>query len=249
MITQRALVAGVSGANNMLAQSGISIGPDDSVLSYMPLAHIFDRIIEEFALAIGGSIGYWQGNVKKLMDDAEDFKPTLFIAVPRILERVTDVVESKLAKGPAAARIAFNAAFSYKLFLLHRGLPHWASGLGVDALIFKKVKQALGGRVRFLVSGGAPLAPHVEDFCNVCLAPVLQGYGLTETCAASYIMLPDPRLAHTVGPPLSPTEFRLESVPELKYDATADPPQVKEGAVNEKGSPHCCPGGMKYRLT
>lgn len=82
-----------------------------------------------------------------------------------------------------------------------------------------------GGNCRFIVSGGAPLAPHVEDWANVCLAPVLQGYGLTETCAASFIMLPDPRLAHTVGPPLTPTEFRLESVKELNYDATVDPPK------------------------
>ena len=79
--------------------------------------------------------------------------------------------------------------------------------------------------MRYIVSGGAPLASHVEDFCNVALAPVLQGYGLTETCAASFIMLPDPRMAHTVGPPLAPTEFRFESVDELKYDATASPPK------------------------
>jgi len=170
-------------------------------------------------------VGVMQGNVKKLMDDVVAFKPTLFIAVPRILERVCDAVEEKVANGPTASRIAFRAAFAYKLFLLHQGVSHWASGLGVDQVIFKKVRQALGGRVRFIVSGGAPIAPHVEDFCNVCLAPVLQGYGLTETCAASFIMLPDPRMAHTVGPPLAPTEFRLESVPELKYDATASPPK------------------------
>lgn len=159
------------------------------------------------------------------MDDVTAFKPTLFIAVPRILERVCDTVEGKLAKGSTAARMAFNLAFASKLFMLRRGLPHWISGAGWDQVVFKPIQSALGGRVRFIVSGGAPLAPHVEDFCNVCMAPVLQGYGLTETCAASFVMLPDPRLAHTVGPPLTPTEFRLESVPELKYDATADPPK------------------------
>lgn len=60
MITQQALVSGVSGALTMTEQSGIKLNPDDSVLSYMPLAHIFDRIIEELALTVGGSIGYWQ---------------------------------------------------------------------------------------------------------------------------------------------------------------------------------------------
>ena len=163
--------------------------------------------------------------MKLLMDDLAALKPTLFVAVPRILERVCDAVEDKLAKGPSIARMAFHAAFNYKLFMLRQGISHWASGFGVDQLIFKRIRQATGGRVRFIVSGGAPLSAHVEDFCNVCLAPVLQGYGLTETCAASFIMLPDPRLAHTVGPPLTPTEFRLESVPELKYDATESPPK------------------------
>ena len=101
------------------------------------------------------------------------------------------------------------------------------------------MRAVLGGRVRFIVSGGAPLAPNVENFCNVCLAPVLQvrvrvpacvrvfarrgccssllasahtsflqGYGLTETCATSFCMLPDPRHTNTVGPPGAATEFR-----------------------------------------
>ncbi|KAL4549211.1 hypothetical protein Ndes2526B_g04245 [Nannochloris sp. 'desiccata'] len=221
----RALVAGVSGAFVMVAQSGFEISDDDSVLSYLTLAHIFGRIIEELALAAGAHIGYWRGNVKLLMEDVAAFKPTLFIAVPRILERVCDAVEAKVAKGPGAARMAFHAAFNYKLFLLNQGVPHSFAGLGVDQVIFKKVKEALGGKVRYIVSGGAPLASHVEDFCNVCMAPVLQGYGLTETCAASFIMLPDPKMGHTVGPPCAATEFRFESVPELKYDATEDPPK------------------------
>jgi len=66
MITQRAIVAGVAGAATMLEQCGIDVGCEDSVLSYMPLAHIFDRIIEEFALAVGGSVGYWQVGIPNL---------------------------------------------------------------------------------------------------------------------------------------------------------------------------------------
>jgi len=84
-----------------------------------------------------------QGDVKKLMDDVVAFKPTLFIAVPRILERVADTVEGKLAKAPAATRAIFKAAFAYKLFLLQKGFSHHTSGLGVDTLVFAKIKQAL----------------------------------------------------------------------------------------------------------
>lgn len=225
MTTHRNYVAGVAGARILLVQAGIAFSGEDSVLSYLPLAHSFGRIIEELALCVGGHIGYWQGNVKLLMDDVAALKPTLFIAVPRILERVEDSVRSKLKKAGRLAQLVFNTAYAGKLFLLKQGLPFGFAGALVDKTVFAKVKQALGGRVRFIVSGGAPLAPHVEDFCNVCMAPLLQGYGLTETTAASFIMLPTPKMAYTVGPPLAATEFRLESVPELKYDAHGSPPK------------------------
>ena len=225
LISHRAIVSGVAGAIDMIEQTKIHVSENDSILSYMPLAHIFDRLLEDLALSIGASVGYWQGNVKKLMDDVAVFKPTLFMAVPRILERVCDGVEAELARGSGIIRGLFQGAFAVKKALLNLGCSHSLSGFLTDETVFKKLKTLLGGRVRFIVSGGAPLAPHVEDFCTVCLAPVLQGYGLTESCAASFIMLPDPRMAHTVGPPLMTTEFRFESVPDLEYDATATPPK------------------------
>ena len=168
--------------------------------------------------------GYWRGDVKLLMDDAKVFQPTIFMAVPRILERVSDGVQTKLAAGSSVLRGLFNGAFALKRALLNAGLSHWASGL-LTNFTFSSIRGALGGRVRFIVSGGAPLPAHVEEFCSCCLAPVLQGYGLTESCAASFICLPDPAMANTVGPPLKSTEFRLESVPDLQYDALADPPK------------------------
>jgi long-chain acyl-CoA synthetase len=225
IIHHRALVSGVASAHDMIKQTNLGISEDDSLLSYMPLAHIFDRLLEEFALSVGASIGYWQGNVKKLMDDVAAFKPSLFMAVPRILERVCDGVNAELAKGSPVIRKVFNGAFAWKKTLLHWGMSHSFSGLLTDRTVFGKLKNLLGGRVRFIVSGGAPLPAHVEEFCTVCLAPVLQGYGLTESCAASFIMLPDPRMAYTVGPPLCSTELRFESVPDLEYDALSSPPQ------------------------
>jgi long-chain acyl-CoA synthetase len=225
MATHKNYVSGLAAARNMLEQSGIAFSGDDCMLSYLPLAHSFGRILEELALCVGAHIGYFRGDPKLLLDDVAALRPTLFIAVPRVLERVEDGVRAKLRKSGPVAQALFNAAYTYKLFLLKRGLPYGVAGAVVDHVVFGKVKQALGGRVRFIVSGGAPLAPHVEDFCNVCMAPLLQGYGLTETTAASFVMLPNPKMAYSVGPPLSATEFRLESVPEMKYDATTTPPK------------------------
>lgn len=162
--------------------------------------------------------------MKLLMEDAKAFQPTIFLAVPRILERVCDSVEAKLAAGSSVVRGIFSGAFALKRALLNAGLSHRASGLLTD-FSFSSIRDALGGHVRFIVSGGAPLAAHVEEFCSCCIAPVLQGYGLTESCAASFICLPDPAMANTVGPPLKATEFRFESVPDLQYDALADPPK------------------------
>lgn len=90
----------------------------------------------------------------------------------------------------------------------------------LEAPVGVQVKQLLGGEVKWLISGGAPLAPHIEEFFRVILcAPVVQGYGLTESCG-SFIADPD-TIAHcgTVGPPMPFIEFTLKSVPDMNYDA------------------------------
>lgn len=93
-----------------------------------------------------------------------------------------------------------------------------------DKIVFNKVKQRLGGHVRILLTGGAPIAPHTWEFLKVCsCAGVVQGYGLTETCAGIFIsFIDDPRMDGTTGPPLPYVEFCLESVPEMKYDANGE---------------------------
>lgn len=224
--THESITAVVGALNVLIREAGITLGEADSTLSYLTLAHIFGRVVEELALSVGAHIGYWSGNIKGIMDDLAALRPTLFIAVPRVLERVASTVGKQVAKSPLPARLVFNAAFQAKKLLLRAGLSQRAAGIGGDQLVFRKVRQAIGGRVRYIVSGGASLSPAVEDFANVALAPVLQGYGLTETCAASFIMTPgDTRLAYTVGPPVAANEFRLESVPELKYSAEDSPPK------------------------
>jgi long-chain acyl-CoA synthetase len=157
MITHRAIVAACAGAHVLLREANIEITERDRMLSFLTLAHVYDRVMEEFVLSVGATIGYWQGDVKKIMDDCQALKPTLFIAVPRVLERVADAVEGKLAKGPAAARVAFGAVYHLKLALERRGVPSLYAGLGLDHVIFRKVRAAMGGRVRYIISGGAPL--------------------------------------------------------------------------------------------
>ncbi|CAN1743938.1 Long chain acyl-CoA synthetase 4, partial [Linum perenne] len=96
-----------------------------------------------------------------------------------------------------------------------------------DKFVFSKVKQGLGGNVRLILSGAAPLASHVESYLRVVTcAHVLQGYGLTESCAGSFVSLPNEMsMLGTVGPPVPNVDIRLESVPEMGYDALSSTPR------------------------
>jgi len=225
LLKHSAVVASVASLTSYLEAApahNLTYGPGDVILSYLPLAHIFDRVSEEMILYSGGAIAYWQGDVNKLVEDIGAAKPTLFIGVPRVYDRIYNRVMDQINTAGGVKKMLFNWGVARKLWFLKQGAPCARASPFFDRLVFSKVKQRLGGRVRVVVSGGAPLAPHVEEFLRVAFCcPVVQGYGLTETCAASCIALPDvyPQFA-TNGPVTPGTELRLESVPEMNYDAT-----------------------------
>lgn len=194
-------------------------------ISYLPLAHIFDRATEELVMYVGGSIGYWRGDIKGLVDDIGALKPTLFAGVPRVFDRIYAGVLEKIDAGSFIKKLLFNWGFNRKLHALNAGHAFDKAAPVFDKVVFSKVKERLGGRVQLIVSGGAPLSRHVEDFLRVCMCcRVVQGYGLTETCAASAICIPDvPSQVGTVGPPQPCISVRLEAVPEMECDPMASP--------------------------
>ena len=230
LITHGAVLTTVAGQRAGMDQMGGPMGerftPDDVMLSYLPLAHIFDRALEELFLAVGGRIGYWRGRIDGVLDDIQALKPTLFIGVPRVFDRVYAGVQAQLARASPLRRAIFSVAAWHKARGLAAGL-HWTAASPLaDALVFSKVKARLGGRTRLVVSGSAPLAPKVEAFLRVAMCcPVLQGYGLTETCSSSFVAPPAADQAGRVGGPLPLLHMCLESVPEMGYDALADPPR------------------------
>lgn len=121
----------------------------------------------------------------------------------------------------------FDFAYNYKLSNLQKGLKHDEAAPLFDKLVFSKVKQSLGGRVRIILSGAAPLAKHVEEFLRVTsCSVVIQGYGLTETCAGSFSTLANVfSMIGKVGPPVTVIETKLKSVPEMGYDALSKTPR------------------------
>eukprot|EP00798_Chlamydomonas_sp_ICE-L_P002723 gene2723-12596_t len=228
MITHKSIVTTIWGGNTFLKhQNKGGCDENDVFLSYLPLAHIFDRVVEELMMYFGSSIGYWQGDIKKLMDDIGALKPTLFAGVPRVFERIYNGVIDQVRAGGFVKNLIFNWAFNRKLGFMRRGWSHDKASVISDMLVFKKIKAKLGGRVRLIVTGGAPMSQPVEEFLRVAMcAPVTQGYGLTETCAASFLNFPfEMEQIGTVGPPLPHTEFRLREVADMNYSPMADPPR------------------------
>jgi len=227
VLTHSAIVSAVVACYLACCNWGIELTSNDVFLSFLPLAHIFDRVTEEMFLSFGGQIGYWRGDVKMLVDDIGSLRPTFFCGVPRIYDRIFAGVTDQVNKAGGLKKFLFNFGFSRKMHHLTTGVKQSKASPLFDRIVFSKVKQRLGGRVRIIVSGAAPLARHVEDFLRVTMCcPVVQGYGLTETCASSFICEPDNiNMAGTVGTPFPCIEFMLESVPEMDYDALGDVPR------------------------
>ncbi|KAD4178411.1 hypothetical protein R6Q59_022005 [Mikania micrantha] len=227
LISNNSIVTLIAGVRRLLEGANESLDTHDVYLSFLPLAHIFDRVIEECFINHGASIGFWRGDVKLLIEDIGELKPTIFCAVPRVLDRIYSGLQQKIAAGGFLKRNLFNLAYSYKLHNMKGGKKHYEASPLSDKIVFSKVKQGLGGNVRIILSGAAPLAPHVEAYLKVvACSHVLQGYGLTETCAGTFVSWPnDMDMLGTVGPPVPNLDARLESVPEMNYDALSSKPQ------------------------
>lgn len=227
MISNNSIVTLIAGVKRLLESVNESLSVKDVYLSYLPLAHIFDRVIEECFINHGASIGFWRGDVKLLVEDIGELKPTIFCAVPRVLDRIYAGLQQKISAGGFIKQTLFNFAYFLKLRNLRKGKKHNEATPMMDKIVFSKVKQGLGGNVRLILSGAAPLASHVEEYLRVVsCAHVLQGYGLTETCAGTFVSLPhEISMLGTVGPPVPNVDVCLESVPEMNYDALSSQPR------------------------
>jgi len=199
----------------------ICITKDDVHLSYLPLAHVFERMVMTYVLGVGGAVGFFQGSALKLLDDLDQLKPTIFPSVPRLLNRIYDKVQSSVeAKGGMSASL-FKSAVKAKTAGLRNGhLTHWLW----DRLVFSKVKARLGGRVKAIFTGSAPIAPEVLDFLRLAfICEVYEGYGQTESCGGSSVTLTGDYESGNVGTPIPSCEIKLVDVPEMNYTSNDKP--------------------------
>ncbi|KAH9656446.1 AMP-binding enzyme family protein expressed [Citrus sinensis] len=226
VLTNQAVVAEVLSVDQMFVVTG-KCSEEDTYFSFLPLAHIYDQIIETHCIHKGCSIGFWRGDVRYLMEDIQELKPTMFSGVPRVYDRIYTGISNKISSGGALSKKLFEFAYNYKLGNMKKGMPQNKAAPLLDSLVFSKIREAFGGRLQAMLSGAAPLPIHVEEFLRVTSgAPLTQGYGLTESCSGCFTSLADVfNMIGTVGVPMTTVEARLESVPEMGYDALSSVPR------------------------
>ncbi|XP_024466697.2 long chain acyl-CoA synthetase 6, peroxisomal isoform X2 [Populus trichocarpa] len=220
--------------NFIASVAGISLSTSystsDIFISYLPLAHIYERVNQVMTVYCGVAVGFYQGDNMKLMDDMAALRPTIFCSVPRLYNRIyAGIMNAVKASGGLRERL-FNAAYNAKKQALLNGKnpsPMW------DRLVFNKIKDRLGGRVRLIVSGASPLSPDVLEFLRICFGGrIIEGYGMTETTSPISSMDEGDSLNGHVGSP-SPSCVKLVDVPEMNY--TSDDKPYPRGEICIRG--------------
>jgi long-chain acyl-CoA synthetase len=186
MLTHRNIVSNVKAAHE-----AISISEKDRCLSFLPLCHSFERTGGYYAMIAGGAEIYYAESVDTVAKNMTEAHPTIVVSVPRLFEKIYNLVNNSVKEGSAIQQAIFNWALDVgeKYWQGKRGLISPQKALA-DRLVFNKLKERTGGRIRFFVSGGAALPAEIGTFFMSAGLNILEGYGLTETspvmCANRY---------------------------------------------------------------
>ncbi len=186
--------------------------PDDVQFLWLPLAHSFGKVLLCAQLQIG-FLSAVDGRVDQIVNNLPQIQPTFMAGVPRIFEKVyAGVAASAAADGGAKAKIfewAFKVGKKYQAEKLAGGSPSALKYNIANKLVFSKIQERMGGRIRYFVSGSAALSPEIAEWFNAAGLPILEGYGLTETSAATCLMRPERIKFRTCGEPFAGTELKI----------------------------------------
>ncbi|RKF61937.1 Long-chain-fatty-acid--CoA ligase 1 [Erysiphe neolycopersici] len=222
-IKHKAVVAAIAGVSYIVDPY---VTEGDKVLTYLPLAHIFEFVFENAALYWGTTLGY--GNPKTLSDlsmrnckgDIRELKPNILIGVPAVWETIKKGILNKINESNIILRSIFYTALWAKNFILQKNLP----GLKLlDLLIFNKIRQGTGGNLRLCLNGGGPISKDTQWFISMALTPLINGYGLTETTAMGAIMDPREWNNDSLGSLPGCIEVKLVDYSEAGYFVTNKP--------------------------
>jgi len=195
--------------------------PDSSTLLFLPLAHVFGRMIQVAMIRARVTIGHCP-NPGALLADMHSLSPTFLLAVPRVFEKVFNTAQSKAHKASKVKGLIFDRAtqiaISYSQALDTGKANIWLATQHkiYDRLVFSKLREAMGGRVTHAISGGASLGARLGHYYRGLGLMVLEGYGLTETTAGSTLNIPSAIKIGSVGRPVFGTQVRIESDGEIQ---------------------------------
>ena len=244
MLTHNNFISNAKAATTIVRE----IGPDDVFLSFLPLCHVFERLATYYLCTfIGGTIAFAEG-IETIATNIQEVSPTVMASVPRLLEKIYDKAQKNaLSAGGLKTKIfqwAFNQGNKKRLLDEDGKQPGLVLSLALsiaDALVFQKIKQKMGGRLRIVVAGGAALPPHVGIFFKNLDLRVLEGYGLTETSPLVSVNEFSRQLFGTVGRVAPGCTVAIQN-PETKemltiqsYDSFDPAFSCEEGEVLVKG--------------
>ncbi len=191
------------------------IGERDVAILFLPLAHIVARVMQFFQISVGYTQAYAE-SVDKLIDNMGEVRPHFFVSVPRIFEKVYERVLQQVEQGSPLKKAVFSWATAVGRQISLRKQERKSvspllrlQGEIATLLVFGKLQKRLGGRLRYAVSGGAPLSKEIAEFFHAAGILILEGYGLTETTAAININTPKELKFGTVGKPVRGTEEKI----------------------------------------
>uniref|UniRef100_A0A4W5MQL1 Arachidonate--CoA ligase n=1 Tax=Hucho hucho TaxID=62062 RepID=A0A4W5MQL1_9TELE len=193
------------------------IQQEDVSISYLPLAHMFERMIQVVSmLCHGARVGFYQGDISLLMDDIKTLKPTFFPVVPRLLNRIYDKILGSMTS--PLRRAVLHYAVRRKQAELSSGVVRNNSLW--DRLVFNRIQANLGGNLRFILTASAPISPTVLSFLRATLGcMIFEGYGQTECTAGCTFSMPGDWSAGHVGAPLPCAMVKLIDIPDMNYYA------------------------------
>ena len=193
-----------------------SMSATDKQLLFLPMAHVFAKVLEIATIKMGITTVV-DGSIDNLVANMGEVRPTFMAAVPRVFEKVYNkVVAGANEAGGLKLRIfqwAMKQGYATSRIRQAGGEPWGVLALKyaiADRLVFSKLRATFGGNIRFFISGGAPLSREIAEFFHAAGIHILEGYGLTESCAASFVNRPDAYKFGTVGPPLVGVEYKLD---------------------------------------
>ncbi|GHP08170.1 long chain acyl-CoA synthetase 7 peroxisomal [Pycnococcus provasolii] len=201
------------------------LGPGDVHISYLPLAHIYERLNIVTATRCAFGVGFSRGDVTLLLDDIQVLRPTLFTSVPRLWNRIYDRIRDTINTSGTVKKALAEMALRSKIgaFEANDASGGMMSRYLWNPIVFSKMREKLGGRVRYATTGASPISRDVLLFLRACFGSIIEGYGMTETsCLLTMTDMNDTSTGH-VGSPISCVEVKLDDVPEMNY-TNADQP-------------------------